>query len=99
MTEGLGKMTGLWLAAVILAVILISPGMLCSQGLQPGSRAQDGPQQVDKSFTQEQQKKRLQQLKNRKKQPAPAPKGKKSSKPTQPTDQPMRGGPVNPAGK
>ena len=86
------------LAAIVLAMILISPGVLWSQGPRPGSRVQDGPQQTDKSFTQEQQKKRQQQIKNPKKQSQPAKKGKKPASRTQQADQPMRGGPVGPAG-
>jgi cytoskeletal protein RodZ len=82
------------LAAIILAVILISPGGLWGQVLPPGSRAQDSPQQTDKAFTQEQQKKQQKQLKNRKKQSPPSKKGKRTSSRTEPIDKPMRGGPV-----
>lgn len=75
------------LAAIILAVILISPGTLWSQETRPGSRVQDGSQQA-------QQKKGQQQIKNRKKQSQPSKKGKRTSSRTQPIDKPMRGGPV-----
>ena len=89
----------MWLTAIILAVVLISPGVSWSQGLRPGSRVQDSPQQTDKSFLQEQQKKRQQQIKNPKKQSQPAKKGKKPASRTQQADQPIRGGPVGPGGK
>lgn len=65
------------LAAIILAVILISPGASWSQMAGPGNRVQSGPQRADKSFFIERQKKRQQQLQNRKKQVRPAAKGKK----------------------
>ena len=63
------------LAAMILAVVLISPGASWSQGL-PGSRVLNSPKQADKSFFQEQQQKRQQQIRKPKQQPRPAPKGK-----------------------
>lgn len=95
-------MTGLRLAAIILAVMLILPGALWGQGPRPGSRLQDSPQQTDKSYLQEQQKKRRQQLKNPR-QPLKTPdKGRQSGRPekirSKPPEQPMRGGPVNPSG-
>jgi hypothetical protein len=93
-------MTGVRLAAIILTVVLISPGDLWGQGPGIGVRAQDGPQQADKSFLLEQQKKRQQQIKNPKKQSQPSKKGKQSSNRTQqPAEQPMRGGPLGPGGK
>jgi hypothetical protein len=77
-------------------MILIFPGSLWAQGPGMGIRAQDTPQQADKSFTLEQKKKKQQQLKNRQQQPAKkdAKKEKKPAKRTQPTEQPMRGGPM-----
>jgi hypothetical protein len=87
-------MIGVRLAAIILAVILISPGISWSQGTQPGSRVMDGPQQADKSLIQEQQKKQRQQIKNPKKQSQPSKKGKSTSSRTQPLEKPIRGGPV-----
>jgi len=86
------------LAAIILAVILMLPGHSWSQGPGIGTKAQSGPMQTDKTFTQEQQKKRLQQMKNPKKQSQGPQKGKKTSR-SQATEQPMRGGPIGPAGK
>lgn len=87
---------GMWPAVIILAMTLILPGALWAQGM--GIRAQDTPQQADKSFTLEQKKKRQQQLKNRQQQSQPAKKDakkeKKPAKRTQPTEQPMRGGPM-----
>ena len=88
----------LWLS--LLTMILIFPGVSRAQGPGMGIRAQDTPQQADKSFTMEQKKKRQQQLKNRQQQSQPAKKDakkeKKPAKRTQPTEQPMRGGPMGP---
>jgi len=87
---------GGWPAVIILAMTLVLPGALWAQGM--GIRAQDSPQRTDKSFTLEQKKKKQQQLKNRQQQPAnkDAKKEKKPAKRTQPTEQPMRGGPMGP---
>lgn len=105
----LGKIMRVRLAAVILAMFLISPGISWSQGARPGSRVQSGPQQADKSFSLEQKKKRQQRLRNRQKdvrsktkgqkQSSPATKGKKPDPRTKSASQPIRIRPLGPAGK
>lgn len=84
------------LAAIILAVLFISPGALWAQGMRPGIKAQDSsPQQTGKSLTREQQKKRRQKLrvqrrKSRSHQGSKGPAGV----PTMPKEKPLRGAPV-----
>jgi len=88
------------LAAVILAMFLIFPGVSWGQGPGIGTRAQSGPQQTNKSSLLEQQKKKQMQLKNRKIQQSQSPiKSKKRLGRTQPPEQPIRSGPLGARGK
>ncbi|MFZ5452965.1 MAG: hypothetical protein ACOZF2_13995 [Thermodesulfobacteriota bacterium] len=85
------------LAAIILAIILISPGILWGQGSRPEGQVKSSPRQADKSFFLDQQKKRprirdskkktrsnrkKQVRSSPKKQSQPATKSKKSSRRT-----------------
>ena len=55
------------LAAIILAVILVSPGVLWGQVVGRGSRAMSSPRQTDKSYSLDRQKRRA-RVRNPKKQ-------------------------------
>lgn len=95
-----GWMTGLWLAAIILAVTLILPDPVRSQETQPGSRVQSSPRQTDKSLNLERLKKRRKKIRKRRQQDRSTQKGKgPTAVPTQPAVQPLRSGPLGPAGK
>jgi len=91
------------LMAMMLAVLWGWPGTLWAQGpgMTGGRFGGDSPQQADKSFSQDQQKKRQQQPRNKRQGPPAKEKAKPPGTPpskTQPPLSPMRGAPVAPPG-
>jgi len=100
----MGRMGRKGLAAIILGVVLISPGTSGGQG-QPltGGRFTNSPRQADKSYSQEQQEKQQPRLRNQKKPPRTSGKerlsGKGSATQTPPPTTPPKGAPVGSPGQ